>query len=190
MRRLAVLFGLAALLAPILALAPPAKAADEPAFISFGGAVFGYPRERDQQPEFRLEYRGEKMWGDFKPVLAAAGTVCPGGIGGMFNFCPGDSFSGSGFFGAGTQLDVFLGRRVVFSPSVTANLYTGGNADLDLDAPIVFRFQVELAYRFDNRSRLGVAISHYDNLELGSTNPGAESVTVYFSYPLTGWFGH
>jgi hypothetical protein len=43
---------------------------------------------------------------------------------------------------------------------------------------------LELAYRFDNRSRLGLAVSHYSNASIGDTNPGTETATVYYSIPL------
>jgi hypothetical protein len=66
--------------------------------------------------------------------------------------------------------------------------YTGGTADLDLGNEIIFRYQVEAAYRFDDRFRPGFALSRYDNLGLGDTNPGAESFTMYYSIPLDGWF--
>ncbi|MBO34284.1 MAG: lipid A 3-O-deacylase, partial [Rhodospirillaceae bacterium] len=32
------------------------------------------------------------------------------------------------------------------------------------------------AYRFDNRSRLGLAISHYSNASIGDTNPGSSGL--------------
>ena len=47
-----------------------------------------------------------------------------------------------------------------------------------------FRSQLEIAYRFDDRSRLGLAISHYSNASLGDTNPGTESAMIYYSVPL------
>ena len=44
--------------------------------------------------------------------------------------------------------------------------------------------QFEIAYRFDDRSRLGVAISHYSNAGLGDTNPGTATLSLYFSIPF------
>ena len=49
---------------------------------------------------------------------------------------------------------------------------------------VEFRSQLEFAYRFDNRSRLGFAISHYSNASLGDANPGTESLTLYYSVPF------
>jgi len=46
------------------------------------------------------------------------------------------------------------------------------------------RSQLEVAYRFDGRSRLGLSISHYSNAGLGDDNPGTESLMVNYSVPL------
>lgn len=141
--------------------------ADDPDFLSFGAGYFDWNRQKDEGGEFRLEYRSDyKLW-HIKPFVAAAGTS-----------------SGHGFVGAGILLDVFLGRRFVLTPSFAPHFYFGGNKDLDLDYPLEFRSQLEIAYRFDDRSRLGLAISHYSNASLGDTNPGTESAMIYYSVPL------
>ena len=127
--------------------ARPAQAED-PAFVTFGAAAFDWNNQEDLQVEYRLEYRGEKLLGPVKPVIALAGTLCPGRI---FIFCEGKSTTGSGFFGGGALIDVYFGRRIVVSPSIAAFYYTGGTKDLDLDYPLQFRFQLEIAYRFDDR---------------------------------------
>jgi len=43
---------------------------------------------------------------------------------------------------------------------------------------------LEVAYRFDDRSRLGLSISHYSNAGLGDDNPGTESLMLNYSVPL------
>ncbi len=52
-----------------------------------------------------------------------------------------------------------------------------------------FRSQIEFAYRFDDRSRLGVAVSHMSNASLGESNPGTESAMLYYSLPFDTLFG-
>ncbi len=142
--------------------------ADDPAFISFGAGPFDWNRQKDQGAEFRLEYRSDyKLWG-FKPFAAVAGAT-----------------SGHGFFSAGILMDIYFGKRFVMTPSFAPSLYVGGNDDLDLDYPLEFRSQLEIAYRFDDRSRLGIAISHYSNASLSDSNPGTESATLYYSVPFS-----
>ena len=91
--------------------------------------------------------------------------------------------------GAGVLIDLYFGRRIVVTPSFAPHIYFGGDDDLDLDYPLEFRSQLEVAYRLDDRSRLGLAVSHYSNASLGDTNPGTESAMLYYSLPLEGLFG-
>jgi len=140
---------------------------DDPAFFSIGVGKYDFNRRKETGTEFRLEYRSEKKVSIFKPFMAISATN-----------------TSQGFVGAGILLDLFIGRRIVITPSFSPNYYWGGNNQLDLGHALEFRSQLELAYRFDNRARLGLAISHYSNASLGDTNPGTETATVYFSLPL------
>jgi len=153
-------------------------------FLTGGLGVFDFVDSHDRQAEFRLEYRGKELWGPVRPVIALAGIYCPGNIEGIFNHCPGKDVTGSGFFGGGAMIDYALTDRIIASPSLTAHYYTGGNVDLDLDSSVLFRYQLEIAYRFQSASRLGVAISRYDNFGLGDTDPGSASLMIYYSIPL------
>ncbi len=160
---------LTALLAALLAAVPGTQArADDPAFFSMAAGGFDFNRRKDPGAEFRLEVRSAGKFFFLKPFAALAGTS-----------------TGSGFFGAGVLLDVYFGRRIVVTPSFAPHFYVGGNSKLDLDYPIQFRSQLEIAYRFDDRSRLGLALSHYSNSSLGDTNPGTESLMVYYSVPFS-----
>jgi len=76
----------------------------------------------------------------------------------------------------------------VLTPSFGVGAYDEGDGK-DLGDTIEFRSQVELAYRFDNRSRVGVAFSHISNAGIGDRNPGTEILNVYYAYPLDAIFG-
>ena len=138
-----------------------------PAFLSVGIGKYDFNRRKETGAELRVEYRSEKKIGIFKPFLAVAATN-----------------TSQGFVGAGVLLDLFVGRRFVMTPSLAPHYYWGGNKKLDLGHWMEFISQMEFAYRFDNRSRLGMAISHYSNASLGNTNPGTETGTIYFSVPI------
>ena len=140
---------------------------DDPAFLSFGAGYYDFNRHKETGAEFRVEYRSDKKFAIFKPFAAASYTSTQ-----------------QGFVGAGVLIDLFLGRRFVMTPSFAPHYYWGGNSKLDLGHALEFRSQLELAYRFDNRARLGGAISHYSNASIGNTNPGTETVTLYYSLPL------
>ena len=88
------------------------------------------------------------------------------------------------FIGAGVLVDIYLGKRLVVTPSFAPTIWRGETDQLDLGHPIEFRSQMEMSYRFNDRSRLGLAISHYSNASLGDTNPGTETISLYYSVPL------
>jgi len=165
---LAVALAMALLGGGLVTASGPARA-DDPAMISFGAGAFDFNRRKDQGAELRLEYRS-----DYKiPYIQAKPFAALGG-----------ATSGHGFLGAGILWDIYFGNRVVVTPSFAPHLYAGGDSDLDLDYPIEFRSQLEVAYRFDDRSRLGLAISHYSNASLGDTNPGTETLSLYYTVPI------
>jgi len=139
----------------------------DPAFVTFGAGYYDFNRRKETGVEFRAEYRSDKRLSIFKPFAAFSTTN-----------------TSQGFIGAGLLLDLFMGRRYVMTPSFAPHYYWGGNKKLDLGHSIEFRSQLEFAYRFDNRSRLGMAISHYSNAGIGNSNPGTETGTIYFSVPL------
>ena len=153
----------------LVPLVPMSAQADDPAFISLAVGAYDFNRQKDQGVEFRMEYRhDEKLFGALKPFVAVAGATS----------------SSSFFAGAGVLMDLYFGKRFVVTPSFAPHYYNGGNKKLDLDYPLEFRSQLEFSYRFDDRSRLGLAVSHYSNASLGTTNPGTETASIYYSYPL------
>ena len=141
-------------------------ASDDPAFVTVGLGYYDWYEKEADTVDFRLEYRhGDKLW-IFKPWAGVEGTA-DGAIYGV----------------AGVLVDLFFGRRIVVTPSLGAGLYYDGDGK-DLGGLIEFRSQLEIAYRFNDRSRLGLAVSHISNAGLGDDNPGTEIVTLYYSAPL------
>jgi len=154
----------------VIAAYAPSAHADDPAFLSFGAGTYDWNRKKDEGVEVRVEYRHDKkLFGLVKPFAAAAVSK---------------NDSTQVFLGAGILMDIYLGKRIVLTPSFAPHFYSGGNDKLDLDYALEFRSQLEAAYRFDDRSRLGIAVSHYSNASLGKTNPGTEAATVYYSVPV------
>lgn len=150
-------------------VAAPALAED-PAYLSFGAGTYDWNRKKDEGIEVRMEYRHDKKYfGLLKPFVAAAVSK---------------NDTTQTFLGAGVLMDIYFGKRFVVTPSFAPHFHTGGNSKLDLDYALQLRSQVELGYRFDDRSRLGLAVSHYSNASLGKSNPGTESAILYYSYPV------
>jgi hypothetical protein len=160
-------FGLILAFATSLVAATPARAQD-PSFLTVGVGYFDINKQDNAAADFRLEYRhGEKFW-IFKPWAGVEAT------------------SDGGFYGAaGILMDIYFGKRVVLTPSFGAGYYANGSGK-DLGHAVEFRSQIELGYRFDDRSRLSLAFSHISNASIGDDNPGVEILNLYYSLPLDG----
>ncbi len=141
------------------------KLKDDPPFVSLSMGAFDFLQNDDKAVDFRVEYRHSRIW-FFKPWLGFEATS-----------------DGSTYLAGGVMFDIYFGRRIVLTPSFGAGWWRNGGGK-DLGHPVEFRSQVELAYRFNDRSRLGVAISHLSNASLGDDNPGTEVLSFYYSIPL------
>ena len=157
---------LAAAAAAGMLFASGAARAEDPDFLSVAGGIFHWEATENSAAEFRVEYRSDaKFW-----VLKPFGGLMATTDGGFYGF-------------AGVLVDVYLGDRFVVTPSFAPGYYEEGNG-IDLGDKLEFRSQIEVAYRFDDRSRLGVAVSHMSNAGIGDSNPGTESVMLYYSIPF------
>jgi hypothetical protein len=143
-----------------------AMAGEEPSFISFQAGIYDV-NDNQTAGQFNLEYRSN--WKDW--------TVQP--FGGVMASTDGALYGYAGF-----MVDIFFGKRIVFTPNVAVGLYADGDGKA-LGSVIEFRSGVELAYRFDSRARLGIAFHHISNASISANNPGTESVTLVFSLPLS-----
>ena len=94
------------------------------------------------------------------------------------------SIDGSVHAYAGVAVDLFFGRRYVLTPSFAPGLYLQGDGK-DLGHVVEFRSSLKFAYRFDNRSRLGLDLFHLSNAGLDERNPGANQLMLTYSVPFT-----
>jgi hypothetical protein len=154
---------LLALVAALSLAAHPARA-DDPDFVAVG--VGGFDVNDDETTfQGRIEYRGERLV-FLKPI---AGFMVTGDAG-LYGY-------------GGLLVDVYLGRRWVVTPSFAAGAYAEGDGK-DLGGTLQFRSAIELAYRLDDRSRLGLAFDHISNAGLYEENPGTESLVLIYAIPL------
>lgn len=130
--------------------------------------------DQDKAVDLRLEYR---FGTSLLPVTEPYASVKP--------WVGGEVTSDGSVFGAGGILiDIPLGP-FVFTPSFGAGLWASGNGK-DMGSPFEFRSQLELGYQFENQSRFSVSYSHMSNASLGDSNPGANTVSLYYHLP-TRW---
>ena len=161
-----LLIGVAAL---FVATAP--AVAEEPAFISIGAGYY-YLFDDQSAGEARLEYRfseTQKLF-FFTPFVGVTATT-----------------DAATYGYAGVGIDIFFGKRLVATPNFAVGLYGDGDGK-DLGHAVEFRSGLEVAYRFDNYSRLGLSFTHISNAGLGERNPGVESLVVVYSMPFNALF--
>ncbi len=162
---------LIALFAVALAVLPPAAAAradEDPAYLALSAG--GYDVNDDETAaEFRLEYRhDERYLYFFKPFIGVMGTT---------------DEALYGYFGI--AIDFYFGKCkcLIVQPNAAVGAYYDGNGK-DLGHTLEFRTGGEIAYRFANRSRLGIAFQHISNASIADRNPGTESVVGTYSMPI------
>ena len=161
------------LLAAVLTTRPAAAtdwislADDDPAYLTLSAGYFDANRQKDEGGEFSLEYRSDYQLWWFKPFAHAAYVT-----------------NNMSFLGAGVLIDVQIGDNWIIQPSFAPTWWRGKTDDLDLGYALEFRSRLEIAYRFRDKSRLGVSLSHSSNASLGDTNPGTESVMLNLSVPM------
>jgi len=142
--------------------------AEEPAFLSVGAGVYDVMDGKETAAEGHVEYRfseSNKLW-HFSPFVGMMAT----GEGATYGY-------------GGVGIDIFFDNRWVLTPNFAVGLYGNGDGK-DLGHAVEFRSGVELAYRFDDRSRLGLTFHHISNSRLDDQNPGAESVLLMYSIPF------
>ena len=116
--------------------------------------------------ELRAEYRfGDVLW-FVSPFIGVQGTSD-------------GAFYGYGGFG----IDINFGPNLVLTPNVAGGYFARGSGT-NLGSWWEFRSGAELAWRFDDMSRLGVAVHHISNAGLTKRNPGEQSVLLMYSVPL------
>lgn len=81
------------------------------------------------------------------------------------------------------QRDFFLSPNWVLTPSFGAGFFDG-RGKLDLGHKLEFRSAIGLSHQFPNMHRLGVSFSHLSNASLSDHNPGTETISLTYSWPL------
>jgi len=143
----------------------PSQAKD-PAFLAFGVGGYDVIDSEEAAVEFRGEYRSAQEYFYLKPFGGAMVTT-----------------NGAADVYAGVLLDIYWGTRIVTTFSFAPSLYYDGEGK-DLGHVVEFRSQFEVAYRFDDRSRVGISINHLSNAGLNDRNPGTETIALTYIVPF------
>jgi len=147
--------------------------AAEPDMIALGAGAYDV-LHNNKVAEFRGEYRfGWNMlpfaekYVAMSPQLGVMGTTDR-------------TFYGYG----GIRFEIPLGSTNFYlTPSANAGYWHRGSGK-NLGSHVEFKTGAEFSYKFANRQRLGIAFDHMSNAGISKTNPGVESLMIFYSFPL------
>ncbi len=139
---------------------------DEPDFLVFGAGAFDI-NDDQTAAEFDAQFRLNTALWIFRPQV------------GLFVTSDSAFYAHAGFYS-----DFHLGDRFVLSPSISVGGFHEGDGK-DLGGAIEFRSALELAYKFENKARLGLQFGHLSNASIYDSNPGEEFLILNFSLPVT-----
>src|SRR4051812_4296023 len=116
---------------------------------------------------------------------ATGRSTAMAGVGGEGNLSPTPGVASDGaFYGyGGFGIDVNFSPNLVLTPNVAGGYFSHGSG-INLGSWWEFRSGAEFAWRFEDMSRLGVAVYHTSNAGLTRINPGAQSILLLYSVPL------
>ena len=135
--------------------------------ISLSIGYFDALGDDDSAIDLRAEYRYDRTYLGFLKPWAGVEVTSDASLWG----------------GGGLLIDHEFTPNWYITPSLGAGLYTKGNSDIDLDFPVQFRTQLEIAHQYDNGHRAGIALSHISNVGIGDNNPGTEVLSLYWHNP-------
>lgn len=91
--------------------------------------------------------------------------------------------------GGGLFLEFEPKKNTFITTLFGVGVYSHGDKDIDLSHPIQFRSQIEIGYKFQNKNRISLALNHMSHAGLGgNSNPGSESILLYFNTPINSIF--
>ena len=138
--------------------------------INFYSGMFDFSDHGAKSALFGIEHQNENLVKD-----SFVGTISPV-TGLMF------TADNATYIYTGIQAQYNLGKLNII-PSFTPGLYGEGNGK-DLGHIVEFRSGLDLAYRRNNGSRIGLEVHHLSNASLDENNPGTETFLFTYSIPL------
>jgi hypothetical protein len=148
-------------------LGPTNVVGDEPIYLNFGAGGFNIQGHRSSDPSGLAQielHLGRRLF-FFGPVVGLLANT----HGGVFGY-------------GGIYSDLTYGRLIV-TPLAGLGGYSRGKS-IDLGGTFQFRLSLNIAYRIDNASRLGLQFAHISNAGIHDRNPGENEWLLTYSIPL------
>jgi lipid A 3-O-deacylase len=139
--------------------------------IGIGAGVFDLTPNSNKNGSARAaQLQGEYRFGDVLWILAPFVGLMGTSAGGFYGY-------------AGFGFDIHFGSNWVLTPTAAGGYwYKGGGTNLG--SWWEFRTGAEFDYRFENRSRLGIAFYHVSNAGLTKENQGEQALLLVYTVPL------
>lgn len=153
------------LLSTALLLPVAAQAASPHDYLQAGVGYYDLFDDKDAA-SFNLEYQFEDVYYGLRPVVGAMAT------------------SDSAAYGyAGARWDVPITANWLIAPTFNIGAYRNGDGK-NLGHGLEFRSGIEVAYAFEDETRLGLHLSHISNASIGDSNPGTEILQATYAVPV------
>jgi hypothetical protein len=155
-----------------LATASPARAEGgydfglhDPTYLLVGVGGWEFDRTSLAKPQVDFVLRPAHSWWVIKPQLG----VEVAGDGDVVAF-------------AGPVIEYYVTPRIV--GTISSSLATWFGSGFNLGSRLEFHSSGEIAYRFDDESRMGLAFFHTSNADISKRNPGSDSLVVTYAIPI------
>lgn len=137
-----------------------------PSHLMVGPGIFNVDRQSNKSVFAQVEYRWEVHCHHLRPLVSACVTT-----------------DAAFFICGGIAYDIFLSKRLVFTPSFAPGVYYKGHGK-NLGFPINFRSALELSLDFKEKGRFGAQFNHISNAHMFYRNPGANSLFIFYAIPF------
>jgi lipid A 3-O-deacylase len=148
---------------------PIALRGDAPSYLELGAGVYDLVGDahRHMTAAGTLEFHyGRKLFG----IGPMAGII--------------QNIRGGGMVYAGFYSDFAIGPIIITPQAGAGAWWHGGSDDENLGGTWEFRLGLNVAYEFQNKSRLGVRLGHISNKDMYRKNPGDNDVMLTYAFPL------
>jgi lipid A 3-O-deacylase len=142
----------------------------DPPSIGIGAGAFNISPSNHAFSRTSAQLQGEYRFGDLLWIVAPFAGLMGTSAGGFYGY-------------AGFGFDVNFASNWVVTPTFAGGYYYRGNGT-NLGSWWEFRSGAEFDYRFENRSRLGIAFYHLSNAGLAKSNQGEQALLLVYSVPL------
>lgn len=150
----------------------PSRAASQQEYLTGYAGWFDFIRQHDQAAQFGVEYRMRPWVYGLRPTVGV-------------NVSTDASIYGYG--GINWEIEAIRNQLYVI-PNFMVGAYGQGHGR-DLGGALEFRSGIEVDYQLANQHRVGMAFNHISNASIYDRNPGAETLLVTYSIPLSSLMG-